>query len=83
MFYESCLPQLMAWYHAFLAQNCFVPDIHCGIVCTSNGTDVYPDLDMRAQSLTAHALTPTSIHAVADGTAAVFFDLDSIDILYK
>ena len=40
----------------------------------------YPYLDMHAQSLTA--LTPMSIHVIADGTAAVFFDLDSISWEY-
>ena len=68
----------MVWYCTFLQQNCFVLDTIHRVVHTSTctGTIVYPDLDMHAQSLTA--LTPTSIHATANATAAVFQDLDSL-----
>ena len=77
---ESSLAQAMVWYHTYIRQH-WVPLslilIEELFTPRAEGTVIYPDLDMRVQSRSA--LQSTSVHIIADATAAVFFDLDSIN----
>ena len=72
-------PDILAWYEDYLKKDWFVSDPVQKLVCTSNGTVVYLDLDLHTHCL-VH-ISPTSWFATAV-TATVDTDVNSVLCTY-
>ena len=78
--YTTCQPGIMKWYRSYVLRQRFVCDLTDQVVRTSVGNIVYPDLEFRVHRLVS--IQPTSKFAVANSTATVYTDIDSVLCTY-